>query len=87
MVIQKNLGLSERMVKIVNRLILFLIRKKLHLKKFQRFRFDNQKSTYDSYYFTSSNILKVDEKKGIIDSNVSLNWLLNDDCVIHKISL
>lgn len=83
----KNLDLSERMVKIVNRLILFLIRKKLHLKKYQRFRFDNQKSTYDSYYFTSSNILKIDEKKGIIDSNVSLNWLLNDDCIIHKLSL
>ena len=87
MVTLKNLGLSERMVKIVNRLILFLIRKKLHLKKYQRFRFDNQKSTYDSYYFTSSNILKIDEKKGIIDSNVSLNWLLNDDCIIHKLSL
>ena len=87
MVIQKNLGLSERVVKIVNRLILFLIRKKLHLKKYQRFRFNNQKSTYDSYYFTSSNILKIDEKKGIVDSNVSLNWLLNDDCIIHKLSL
>lgn len=71
----------------MNRLILFLIRKKLHLKKFQRFRFDNQKSTYDSYYFTSSNILKIDKEKGIIDSNVSLNWLLNDDCIIHKLSL
>lgn len=73
------------MVKIVNRLILFLIRKKLHLKKYQRFRFDNQKSTHDSYFFTSSNILKIDEKKGIVDSNVSLNWLLNDDCIIHKV--
>ena len=71
----------------MNRLILFLIRKKLHLKKYQRFRFNNQKSRYDSYYFTSSNILKIDEKKGIIDSNVSLNWLLNDDCIIHKLSL
>lgn len=70
----------------VNRLILFLIRKKLHLKKYQRFRFENQKSIYDSYYFTSSSILKIDEKKGIIDSNVSLNWLLNKDCAIHKVS-
>lgn len=85
--ILKNLGSLERTVRIVNRLILFLIRKKLHLKKFQRFRFDNQKSTYDSYFFTSSNILKIDKEKGIIDSNVSLNWLLNNDCVIHKVSL
>lgn len=71
----------------MNRLILFLIRKKLHLKKYQRFRFDNQKSTYDSYYFTSFGILKLDKQKGITYSNVSLNWLLNDDCVIHKVSL
>lgn len=68
----------------MRRLILFLIRTKLGVKKYQTFRFDNQRSTNDSYYFTITHLLKI-EGCGIREANVSLNWLLNDNCKITKL--
>lgn len=65
---------------ILNRLILFLVRRKFHLRKGQCFQFTNQRSDA-GYYITSTNVMKVFEghhKK----SNVSLNWLLDPRCKI-----
>jgi len=67
----------------MRRLIIFLIRKKLGLKKFEQFQFVNQKSGA-IYYFTESNILKKNVNGKIEASGVSLNWLLHDDCEIVR---
>lgn len=75
----------------MNKLILFLIRKKLHLKKWQKFRFENQRSRNDYYYFGNKKLIKVQYcNKHIkhplrIPSDVSLNWLLDKKCKIIKI--
>lgn len=66
----------------INRLVIFLIRKKLGLKKYESFKFNNQKKQSDYYYFTEDNLMKFDLMKGFIDSNVSLNYLLSSDCKI-----
>lgn len=70
----------------MKRLIVFLVRKRLHLRKNQKFRFCNQK-TDNIYYFTSSRLVKITETSGRISrhekSLVSLNWLLDDGCEIE----
>lgn len=71
------------------RLIMFLIRIKLGLKKGERFQFANQKSEYDRYYFTATNILKENWsfRKGCYYttlSNIKLNYILSDECKITK---
>lgn len=67
------------------RLIIFLIRKRLELRKHEAFRFANQKSDTDFYYFTDTILCKVVDSdfEMIIPSSVSLNWLLDDDCQIE----
>lgn len=65
------------------RLIIFLVRTRLGLKKRENFRFINQKSNA-VYYFTSTDIKKADFS-GTRQSSVALNWLLNDECAIEKI--
>lgn len=73
----------------MNRLILYLIRKKLGVKKFQKFRFVNQKSKTDRYYFTGRQLLKewhVFDNcvyKYVRPAHVSLNWLIDKDCKIE----
>lgn len=69
----------------MKRLIIFLVRKRLGLKKNERFQFTNQK-TRDIYYFTGESLMKIEYISGgvIRPSGVSLNWLLNDDCKITK---
>lgn len=44
---------------ILNRLVIFLIRLKLHLKKGQKFQFDNQK-TDAVYWFTEGALMKME---------------------------
>lgn len=70
----------------IERLIVFLIRRRLRLKKYQRFRFANQK-TDNVYYFTADKLIKIPEDKRTVGkaekSLVSLNWLLADDCEIE----
>ena len=72
----------------MKRLIVFLIRRRLHLRKNEKFRFINQK-TDNVYYFTADQIIKLPETPGKLSrrekSFVSLNWLLSDDCKIEKI--
>lgn len=68
-----------------NRLIIFFLRKKFGLKKYKLFRFANQKSKVNSYYFTDTELLKADVENGEIrPSNVRLAWLLDDRCQIVK---
>lgn len=65
---------------IINRLVIFLIRLKLHLKKGQYFQFDNQK-TDAVYWFTEGTLMKM--VHGFrYESSVSLNWLLDKNCKI-----
>lgn len=68
---------------LLKRLIIFLVRKKLGLRKYQTFRFDNQK-TDAVYWFAGSHVVKALDGK-CTDSSVSLNWLLNDECKITPV--
>lgn len=68
----------------MRRLIIFLIRKRLRLRKYQRFRFKNQKSPTDCYFFTSRHLMKQSAGGYMYGSHVSLNWLLSDDCAIIR---
>lgn len=67
-------------MKLLNRLIIFLIRLKFHLKKGQGFQFANQK-TSSLYYFSDDALMKVENRK-YMKSHVSLNWLLDKQCEI-----
>lgn len=72
----------------MKRLILLLIRKKLGVKKYQRFQFKNQKSATDMYYIDDCAIMKVIRSNNdtiYTHSRVSLNWLLDDVCDVEKI--
>lgn len=75
----------------MRRLIIFLIRKRLGLRKSEPFRFENQKSRTDWYMFTDIDILKhtTDERGNevIRQSTVSLNWLLDEKCKIVKMQV
>ena len=67
----------------VKRLVIFLVRTKLKLKKFEQFTFNNQK-TENIYYFATYKLMKIEN--GIhYKAGVSLNWLLSDDCEIERV--
>lgn len=67
----------------MKRLIIFLIRKRLGLKKNELFRFVNQ-CEQSVYYFTETGLMKV--KYGqVMRSGVSLNWLLDNECEVKKV--
>lgn len=65
----------------LNKLILLLIRRKLHLKKYQQFYFSNQAIKMEKYYFNNNGIMKI-AATGLVRSNLSLNFLLSDECNI-----
>ena len=65
-------------------LIVFLIRKRLRLRKYQRFRFENQKSPTDCYFFTSRCLMKETAGGYWHYSRIGLNWLISDDCKITR---
>lgn len=66
------------------RLVIFLVRKRLGLKKYEHFQFDNQKSNA-TYFFSDICVMK-DTGTTLYQSSVSLNWLLNDNCKITKVN-
>ena len=73
----------------MNRLIIFLIRKRLKLKKGEFFQFANQKSKHDYYYFTAKRLVKIAYNKNFMSprvrlSGASLNWLVDKDCKIRR---
>lgn len=67
----------------MRKIVIFLIRKKLGLKKYEKFRFVGQK-TDAVYYFTESNIMKLWRNQTML-SGVSVNWLLDMDCEIERV--
>lgn len=72
----------------IKALIIYLIRRRLHLRKGEKFRFVNQK-TECVYYFTAKSLMKYPSDNGLISkrekSFVSLNYLLSDDCEVEKV--
>lgn len=70
----------------MRKFIIFLIRLRFGLKTREKFRFTNQKSK-DIYYFSSKGfLLKYNPTWPFsIESKVSLNWLMSDECKIEKI--
>lgn len=70
----------------MRRLIIFLIRKRLHLDVGQAFRFANQKSNKDYYFFTHDALIKMIWMGQYypVTSSCSLNWLLDDKCRIVR---
>lgn len=67
----------------MRRLIIFLVRKRLGLKKLEGFQFAEQKSDA-IYFFTDEAVMKWDGTT-TKPSSVSLNWLLNDYCKIRSV--
>ena len=67
----------------MRRFVIFLIRKKLGLRKYEKFKFVGQNSNA-VYYFTESNVMKLWHGQTVL-SGVSVNWLLNDDCEIERV--
>ena len=67
----------------MRRLVIFLIRIILGVKKYEKFRFIGQK-TNAVYYFTESNLMKCWHEQTML-SGVSINWLLDRDCKIEKV--
>lgn len=67
----------------MRKIVIFLIRKKLGLKKYEKFRFIEQK-TNAVYYFTESNLMKYWRNQTML-SGVSLNWLLDNECKIERV--
>ena len=67
----------------MRKVVIFLIRKKLGLKKYEKFQFVGQK-TSAVYYFTESNLMKYWRNQTML-SGVSLNWLLDNECKIERV--
>ena len=69
----------------IKAIVIYLIRKRLGLKKFEKFKFSNQK-TDDVYFFGKYRLLVLrGGKEPKEKANVSLNWLLSDKCKIEKV--
>jgi hypothetical protein len=68
----------------MRRLVIYLIRKHLGLKKFENFKFVGQKSDA-VYYFTESNVMKRMSTGKTMLSGVSVNWLLDNECEIERV--
>lgn len=67
----------------MSRFIIFLIRKKLGLKKFEHFKFIGQKSDA-VYWFTDRNVMKRWQGQTSL-SGVSVNWLIDDECKVEVV--
>lgn len=64
----------------MRRLIIFLVRKRLGVPKYARFRFVNQKNKCEMYTFESDRIMKRTESGCYVSAGVGLNWLLDKEC-------
>ena len=73
----------------IRQLVLFLVRKKLGLKKYEEFRFANQKSDSDFYFIDEDGVWKCrpqnDKSRSYRLSGVSLNYLLSGECEVVKV--
>lgn len=68
----------------MKRIIWFLIRRKLGVKKYQKFIFTNQLSENTSYMISSDKIFKVQGNR-LKHSDVSINWILSNECEIKVV--
>lgn len=67
----------------MQRLVLFLIRRKLHVRKYESFWFQNQK-TSAVYWIDHRGVWKY--WRGVLEkSHVSVNWLLDPECEIRMV--
>lgn len=66
----------------INKIIIFLLRKKFRLKKGEWFAFCNQRQP-GIYCFTSTQLIKLIDNKRVL-SEVSINWLVDKNCRIAK---
>ena len=67
----------------LKKLILFLIRKRLGLKKNQMFQFAKQRNKLEHYWFGDDKLYKFEHTEDgnhIVDAHVSLNWIIDDVC-------
>ena len=70
-------------MKFIKRLIIFLIRTKLGVGKWDEFYFPNQRNKDDRYYFSNVCLMKYSAaSNSVYRSSVSLNWLLSDNCKV-----
>ena len=67
----------------MRKFVMFLIRKKLGLRKYEMFKFVGQKSDA-VYYFTESNVMKRWRGQTTL-SGVSVNWLLDNECIVERV--
>ena len=67
-------------------LILAMVRERLELKEGEFFRFDNQSIHNDDIYYFSKSALKKIQWGHVRESSVSLNWILNRECKITKLT-
>lgn len=72
----------------MDKLILFLVRRKLGIRKYKGFMFTNQKSD-DTYFFSGNRLYKLIDGNplNVKESTVSLNWLINRDCKIVEVDI
>lgn len=68
----------------VKKLIIFLIRRKLGLRKYEGFQFTNQ-GTNCIYYFSDDTLLRENPNGYIRECHAGLNFLLSDECKIRKV--
>lgn len=68
-----------------NRIIIYLIRKKLKLNKNQLFKFKNQKDT-GKYYFSEDALIKICGNENTKMAHVGLNYLISDECKVLKLN-
>lgn len=66
----------------MRRFIIFLVRRRLGLGKYEFFQFVGQKSDA-IYYFSDETVMKL-YKGHCAPSGVSLHWLLHDDCKVRR---
>lgn len=69
----------------IKKLIIFLIRRKLVLKKYEGFRFTNQKNNC-IYYFSDDALLRENPNGYVRECHAGLNFLLSDECKIAKVN-
>lgn len=68
----------------LRKFIIYLIRIRLGMSKYEKFQFVNQKSDA-VYYFTECNLMRKEHGISRL-ANVSLNWMLDSDCSVRPMS-
>ena len=69
---------------LVKRFIFFLIRRRLGVGLWEAFRFVGQKS--NAIYFITEDAVMKEWRNDVDKSGVSINWLLDDECKIEKVT-